>query len=475
MSHDLAPGVTVAQRYTLRHRIGEGGMGEVWAADSTADGKRVALKFMKEDAVTPALRRRFLREARAANAIRHTAIVEIQDIIELEDGAPVLVMECLQGESLADKLAREGKLPLRELAAIMQPVVSAVGLAHSLGIVHRDLKPENIFLAKREHGRIDVKVLDFGIAKLTALEGEAAQSASLTGTGTLLGTPYYMSPEQIFGEKDIDHRADIWALGIIMYEGLTGLLPTEGENVGQVLKVVVASRIPPIEQLEPDLPEDICALVAHMMARRRDDRPVDLREVRKTLKRHTAVTSESFGEPSALMMPHSARGTVPARVHGDDDTLVDPLSDTAPMSALNVTFRRRRRTRRIKLAAAAGVVVLVAGRLWLASSALVRSAVPGATASAATVASGAPGDPTASGPGASTALAATASPEATGAAPSGRPVEPEPSASAGVGPRPGAGTARKTGPGATATAAAGPDPVPPPTATGANGPKVQDW
>ena len=466
--------MTVAERYTLRHRIGEGGMGEVWAADSTADGKRVALKFMKEDAVTPALRRRFLREARAANAIRHTAIVEIQDIIELEDGAPVLVMECLQGESLADKLAREGKLPLRELAALMQPVVSAVGLAHSLGIVHRDLKPENIFLAKREQGRIDVKVLDFGIAKLTALQGEAAQSASLTGTGTLLGTPYYMSPEQIFGEKDIDHRADIWALGIIIYEALTGLLPTEGENVGQVLKVVVASRIPPIEQLEPDLPEDICALVAHMMERRRDDRPVDLREVRKTLKRHTAVTSESFGEPSALMMPHSARGPLPARVHGDD-TVVDPLSETAPMSALNITFRRRRRTGRIKMAVVAGVVVLGAGGVWLARSARVSGASPSATASAATAASDPHDDPSGSGPGTGAAMAATASPGATGAAASGRPVEPEPSASGSAGLRLGPGTARKAGPGATATAVAGPEPVPAPTATGANGPKVQDW
>ncbi len=333
MSLELVAGAEVANTYTLTRCIGEGGMGQVWAATRIDSGDKVALKFIKGDEVTPTARRRFFREARAATAIQHPSVVKIHEILKLDDDIPVLVMDYLPGESLEQKLDRELTIGLRELAAIMQPVVSAVGTAHALGIVHRDLKPANIFLAKGSDGPIEVKVLDFGIAKLTAVDGSLEASTSLTGTGSLLGTPYYMAPEQICGEKDIDHHADIWALGVILYEALSGVLPTDGDNVGQVFKIVVTSTLPPLEEVAPELPEAITRLVTRMLSRRVIDRPSDLREVWRALKRYTDSTTAAFEAPSSLRPdPTSA----PVRVGGgvkvsiaDEDTEIDPSSSRA--------------------------------------------------------------------------------------------------------------------------------------------------
>src|SRR5262249_3366933 len=152
------------------------------------------------------------------------------------------------------------------------------GTAHTLGIVHRDLKPENIFLGEgastdgTQRRAPIVKVLDFGIAKLTAAEGDAAESGALTGTGTLLGTASYMAPEQIFGGRDIDHRADIGGFGLIMYRALSGILPTQAEHVGQVLKIVVTRSIRALAEVEPELPADVTELVGKMLSRQRSAR-----------------------------------------------------------------------------------------------------------------------------------------------------------------------------------------------------------
>ncbi len=153
---------------------------------------------------------------------------------------PVMVMPLLEGETLAARLEREGPLTLTETLRHLLPVVAAVACAHRAGVVHRDLKPENIFLAD-EHGGVSVKVLDFGIARL-ALEG-ADDGSIATGTGTLLGTPAYMAPEQGLGEGDLDQRVDVWALGVIFYECLSGLRPIEGDNVGQVIRNVLTQGI----------------------------------------------------------------------------------------------------------------------------------------------------------------------------------------------------------------------------------------
>lgn len=258
-------------------------MGFVWEASHVFTHTRFALKFLKgakeED------RRRFQREVRAAAAVRHPNVVGVHDFVELPDGMLVMVMDLLEGETLGALLRREGRLSLAALVPIILPVVSALDAAHAAGIVHRDLKPENVFLAKKEGKEVEIKVLDFGVAKLTAVEGLAARSAELTNTGSMLGTPYYMAPEQVVAEKDLDARADIWSLGIVLYECLAGVRPTEGENVGRVLKRILLGDFEPITKHCKDLPADVAALISKMLVGEREDRLRDLSEVRAVLER----------------------------------------------------------------------------------------------------------------------------------------------------------------------------------------------
>jgi serine/threonine-protein kinase len=299
----LEAGNVIAGRFRLERRLGEGGMGVVWQAVHVVTRKPVALKVLKHSSEgnTRAVQR-FLREARAACAVRHPCVVEVHDVLELEDGSPVLVMELLAGETFAQLLARVGAMTLPELARIMVHVCSAVGCAHALGIVHRDLKPENIFLAESPSGR-EVKVLDFGIAKLTASEGDAAHTGATTGTGAILGTPYYMAPEQLFGERDVDHRADIWAIGIIFYEALAGQRPTRGDNVGQVYKVIMTDAIVPLRQRAPHLPEPVLELVDRMLSRDRTKRPADTNAVLAVLKEYTNEDFVAVAGPPVAAPP----------------------------------------------------------------------------------------------------------------------------------------------------------------------------
>jgi eukaryotic-like serine/threonine-protein kinase len=302
MSGDLAPGVVIAGRYRLDRMLGQGGMGVVWAATHLITRRAVAMKFLRGPLHDrPELRRRFQREARAASAVQHPNVVEIQDVFELDDDTPVMVMDLLVGETLAQRLEAQRRLTVEQMASVLLPVVSAVGTAHARGIVHRDLKPENIFLAETDEGRTEVKVLDFGIAKLSEGDADAIVQSALTGAGSLLGTPSYSAPEQLFGETQVDHRADLWALGVVMYECLSGELPVYGENLGQVLKMLTSGHIAPLESLVPTLPADITELVGRMMSRAVESRPADLREVLGILQRYSQVPVRSFG--AAALQP----------------------------------------------------------------------------------------------------------------------------------------------------------------------------
>jgi serine/threonine-protein kinase len=291
MTFALAPGVVVAQRYRLTHWLGEGGMGVVWAATHTHTRRNVAIKLPR-DSVRPEMQRRFLREARAVTAVDHPNIIRVHDAFELEDGRPVLVMDLLEGETFGKLLEREQTLSVAEACRILLPVVSAVGTAHAFGIVHRDLKPENVFLAKIGKETV-VKVLDFGIAKLESTDG----TTTATTTGSTLGTPCYMAPEQMLAEKDIDHRVDVWAIGVMLYEALSGGRPVEGENIGQVVKHLLTDVITPIGAAVPNLPADIESLVNRMLARNAGDRLADLREAMDVLARHSDVRVPAFGAP----------------------------------------------------------------------------------------------------------------------------------------------------------------------------------
>ena len=307
-------GGVVAGKYLLLHTLGSGGMGVVWAARHLDSGASVALKFLRTSqgaAEDVDCLKRFLREARAAASVRHPNVVAIREVLELSDGRPVMVMELLSGESLRTRLARPPRLTLEEAAGILLPVVSAVGTAHAQGIVHRDLKPDNIFLS-HDGGRPVVKVLDFGIAKVTRpAEEHASHGHGLTGSGEVLGTPHYMAPEQVFGERDIDQRCDIWALGVILYECLSGIVPTKAANVGQVFKLIVAGGIKPLDSVLPQAPADITALVHRMLARRREQRPFDLNEIARVLHGYTQVAVPPFGPPQIPGLAPAEGGPAP--------------------------------------------------------------------------------------------------------------------------------------------------------------------
>jgi serine/threonine-protein kinase len=266
----LEPGRIVGERYRLTRQLGRGGMGVVWAADDLRGAQPAALKLLH--ASSPELRRRLLREARIARALRHPHVVRVDEVI-ISDGAPVLVMELLHGETLAQKLRRVGPLAPGEVAHVLLPAIRGVGYAHGRGVVHRDLKPDNLFLVAAGEGReATVKVLDFGIAKLTAEHLTSIVSGTLTSTGAIMGTPHYMSPEQLVGDT-VDHRSDTWSLGVILYECLAGTKPFRGRTFGQLVYAIAGGQFEPLAQRAPHLPPSLCALVTRMLARDRLERP----------------------------------------------------------------------------------------------------------------------------------------------------------------------------------------------------------
>ncbi len=208
--------------------LGSGGMGEVYEAQHSSIGRRFAIKFLHPLlAGNSEVVARFQREAQAAGGLENENIAAVVDIGTADDGAPYLVMEYLEGEDLAHLLVRGGPLPVPRAAYIIIQACRGLAAAHSRGIVHRDLKPENLFICKRNDGSDLVKVLDFGIAKLHT----GRPGTGLTQTGTTMGTPFYMSLEQARGAKEVDHRTDIYALGVILYEILSGTKPHPGECV----------------------------------------------------------------------------------------------------------------------------------------------------------------------------------------------------------------------------------------------------
>ena len=250
-------GRVIAGRYRVTGLIGEGGMGAVYVAEHLQLGRKGAIKRLHPELAADAHAvLRFQREARAAAATGHEHIVEVLDLGLAEDGAPYLVMEHLQGQSLAALLRRVGRLSAARACRIVGQALTALDAVHLRAIIHRDLKPDNIFLTRRA-GRADyVKLLDFGISKM---RGEDGEPLDLTRTGVTLGTPIYMSPEQARGSKALDHRVDLYAVGVILYECIVGQVPFHGENYHQLLQAILAGAPAPMRAraplLEPALEE----------------------------------------------------------------------------------------------------------------------------------------------------------------------------------------------------------------------------
>ena len=269
---DSLVGATLANRYLIVRRIGEGGMGAVYEAKHTIIGKRVAVKVLLEKFLTKSdFVARLLQEARLASAIGHEHIVDVTDFGTTDDGRAFVVMEFLEGEALSQLVMREAPLPVERALHIARQVASALGAAHAKGIVHRDVKPENIYLIRR--GDADfIKVVDFGISKAVKQgQSDDGPDYRLTHTGLLLGTPLYMSPEQARGEEDLDHRVDVWSLGVLLYECLTGEVPFRANNyLGIISQVLTHDALSPAK-LRPELgiSEAVDTVVMHALEKDR--------------------------------------------------------------------------------------------------------------------------------------------------------------------------------------------------------------
>ena len=260
-------GAVISDRYRLKRLLGKGGMGSVWLAEHLALKSDVAVKLIDSElGKFEQTRARFLREAQLAARIKSAHVVQVYDHGVTPDGQPYIAMEYLLGESLRDRLTARGRMSIAETARMLSHVCRALSRAHEAGLVHRDLKPENIFVAKDGDEEI-FKVLDFGVAKAT--DALSDSSIDPTRTGALLGTPFYMSPEQAQGLKTVDYRTDIWAMGVLVFECLTGQRQFAAEALGPLIGKILAAPIRLPSQAAPDarLPVEIDAWVLRALAR----------------------------------------------------------------------------------------------------------------------------------------------------------------------------------------------------------------
>lgn len=297
----LPPGTRIG-RYVVEEPLGGGAMGVVYAGRHETLERPVALKVARsgDHAQAEQLQARLLREARAASAIRHPNVVTVHDVLTTDQGQPVIVMDRLEGRTLRRRLADEGPLSPAETVRLMDQVLAALGAAHAAGVVHRDLKPDNVFLVAGADGQEEVRLVDFGIAKLTAVSGPTAQSAGLTVTGMLVGTPHYMAPEQAFAEP-VDPRTDLWAVGVMLYECLSDRRPVRGDQVGQILRRLARLDLVPLAEACPGCPTPLIELVDGLLVER-DERPADAESLRRALATITSSAARhvSLRPPEAV-------------------------------------------------------------------------------------------------------------------------------------------------------------------------------
>jgi serine/threonine protein kinase len=290
MPNEVHEGQVLAGKFRIERVLGQGGMGVVVAATHLQLDERVALKFLLPDALSnPEAVERFAREARAAVKIKSEHVARVSDVGTLESGSPYMVMEYLEGQDLAGFVHSTGAMAVPLAVEFVLQACEAIGEAHALGIVHRDLKPANLFVTRRVDGSPCIKVLDFGISKLTAPGGGA--DLGMTKTSTVMGSPLYMSPEQMSSTRNVDMRTDIWALGVILYEILTGRVPFEAETMPQLCGMILQDPPRPLRDLRPDLPDALQAVIFRCLEKSRERRFANVADL--------AAALAPFGAPSA--------------------------------------------------------------------------------------------------------------------------------------------------------------------------------
>ena len=288
---EVEAGQVVGGKWRVGALIGRGGMGAVYEGTNTSIGKKVALKFIDaEFARNVDIASRFQREAEAASLVESAHIVHIFDSGTTDIGLPYIVMELLRGEDLRSRINRLRRLPKEEAVHIVAQTLRGLHRAHEAGIVHRDLKPDNIFLVDRDDDPLFAKIVDFGISKMTRRSGDAAGSAgTLTRQGVVLGTPFYMSPEQAQAFADLDHRTDLWSVGAILFECLGGKPPHTGDAYEQIIISICTTDAPDVRTLDPNVPAPLAEFVARALRRDRASRFQTAKEMLDALQA-TGVT-----------------------------------------------------------------------------------------------------------------------------------------------------------------------------------------
>ena len=386
---ELAEGTIIADRYRVETVLGRGGMGVVVAARHLGLDERVAIKFLlREDPEEPLDVTRFLREAKIAAKLRNEHAARVHDVGTLPDGTPYLVMEYLAGQDLGHYLAARKRLPINEAVDFVLQACEALSEAHAMGVVHRDLKPSNLFLARRHDGTPLVKVLDFGVSKIAPVGG----LTSLTRTSDVIGSPLYMSPEQMISAKHVDARTDIWALGVILFELLMGDVPWLAGSLAALCARVLEQPVPSMREKRPEIPAELEAVVIHCLEKNAERRMPNVGALARALAPfgpagrmlggELTAPSMALGETtlqtSAPAMSLPGERTIPtpaAPVHTVGPTLpsVRTARTPPPVSGRTESYTPAPTSRRpasigLGLAISAGLAALVTGAAVLLRS-----------------------------------------------------------------------------------------------------------
>ncbi len=377
-------GEVIAGKYRIQRILGEGGMGCVVAARHLYLNQDVAIKFLQPaGAGDPQYTARFLREAQAAATIKSEHVVRVVDMGALDNGAPYMVMEYLDGKDLGQLVDAQGPLPVADAVDYVLQASEALAEAHAAGLVHRDIKPPNLFLARRTDGSPLVKLLDFGIAK-----SQNPVNGSLTATGASMGSPSYMSPEQVRSSKDVDARSDIWAMGATLYELLTGRPPFEAETFSALCAAIMVDAPAPLRKLRPDAPAALEKVILRCLEKDPNKRFADVAAFAQALAPFASPTAQiSIERIGNLLSPHPRDGASSPRISLTSGAAASasPFAQTAAATSTTIGARTNESGRSgLRLALPIGVALIlgIAGVAFFAMRGERAPEPPGSLASA---------------------------------------------------------------------------------------------